>query len=96
MYNLGDIFKSDLFVEIVGVIAGILTSVSMLPQVVKVIKEKKAEDISYAMVIILIAGIGCWVFYGILRNDLPIIFTNSFSFLVNIILLVLASKYKRK
>lgn len=79
----------------VGIAAGILTAVSMLPQLIKIIREKKAGAISYFMLVILLAGIGGWIWYGILKNDYPIIFTNSFSFIVNIIIIIFSVKYKK-
>ncbi len=83
-------------IQNVGIAAGILTSASMIPQLIKIFKEKEAKDISVMTVIILITGIGCWIFYGVLKNDMPIIITNTFSFLVNVILLILSAKYKQK
>lgn len=89
-----EFFSSSGYVQIVGIVAGILTSVSMLPQVIKTFKEKKAEDISLVMIIVLMIGVGCWVYYGFLRKDLPIIVTNCFSFLINSLLLILHFKYE--
>lgn len=77
-----------------GVIAGVLTGVSLLPQLIKIIKEKKVENVSILMLLILLAGLGLWVAYGISKKDLIIIITNSFSFLVNIIILILRFRYK--
>lgn len=84
------------YIQFIGIGAGILTSVSMLPQLVKTFKEKKVKDISLVMILVLMAGIGSWIWYGILRNDAPIIFTNSFSFILNAILLFLRFKYAEK
>ncbi len=80
-------------VQWVGIGAGLLTAFSMLPQLIKVIKEKKAEEISITMVIVLIAGLSLWVAYGVLKEDWPLIITNSFSVLVNILLLIFRLKY---
>ncbi len=80
-------------VQWVGIGAGVLTAFSMLPQLIKVIKEKKAEEISITMVIVLIAGLSLWVAYGVLKEDWPLIITNSFSVLVNILLLIFRFKY---
>jgi MtN3 and saliva related transmembrane protein len=80
----------------VGIVAGILTSVSLLPQLIKIIREKKAEDISYFMLIILLCGLSCWVWYGILRDDLPIMITNSFSLLINSLVIIFTIRYKKK
>ena len=78
-----------------GIVAGVFTATSMLPQVIKIIKEKKVEDVSLIMIAVLLCGITLWIVYGIMRKDLPIIFTNSFSLLVNIVLIVLRVKYKK-
>jgi len=86
--------ESNNTVLIVGVIAGILTAVSMLPQVFKTINTKKAEHVSPLMLIILICGVGLWVVYGIMKNDLPIIFTNGFSVLINLFMLFLRWRYR--
>ena len=79
----------------VGTGAGIFTALSLLPQLIKIIKEKKADDISYFMLFILLTGIGGWIWYGILKNDYPLIITNSFSFVVNVLMIVFSIKYKR-
>ena len=80
---------------IIGLAAGICTATSLLPQVIKTIKEKKAEEVSLVMLFVLAVGISLWIVYGIKKNDLPIIVTNSFSLLVNITMVVLRIKYKR-
>ena len=66
----------------------------MLPQVVKIWKEKKAEEISLLMLLVLLSGIALWIVYGVMKKDFPIIVTNAFSLLVNIALMVLRIKYK--
>ncbi|HRO70952.1 MAG TPA: SemiSWEET family transporter, partial [Chitinophagaceae bacterium] len=58
--------------EIVGIAAGICTGIAMLPQLIKIIREKKADDISFVMLLVLIAGLCGWVWYGLLREDYPI------------------------
>lgn len=79
----------------VGIGSGILTSVSLLPQLYKIVKEKEAENISYLMLFILLTGIGGWIWYGVLKNDRPILITNSFSFLINAVIIFFSVKYKR-
>ena len=81
--------------DFIGLIAGVFTSTAMIPQLVKTIKEKSAEDISPFMVIILIIGTGTWSYYGVLKDDLPIIITNAFSCLVNSLMLFFKIKFTR-
>jgi MtN3 and saliva related transmembrane protein len=86
----------DNYTEIVGLGAGICTSISLLPQLIKLIKNKKAEDLSLFYLVILFIGIGLWIWYGFLRNDLPIIGTNAFALMLNGAIIVLGFKYKKK
>ena len=83
-------------IEVLGLVAGGITSIAMMPQLIKVIKEKNAEDISVVMLLVLITGLSLWVWYGILQNELPIILSNSFSVLVNITLLICCMMFKKK
>lgn len=90
----GNFFSQENLVIITGIVAGILTAVSMMPQVIKTIKTKKAENVSPFMLVILIIGISLWIVYGCLKKDLPIIFTNSFSVLVNMSMLYLRWRFR--
>jgi len=81
---------------IIGTIAGILTSVSMIPQLIKVLKEKDVENLSWGMIAVLLTGVSLWVVYGIMKDELPIILSNGFSVLVNTTLLIYFFKYKNK
>ena len=80
--------------EVVGITAGVFTGASMLPQVVKMYKEKKASQVSVVMILILIVGLSLWTWYGFLKKDWPIIITNLFSLTVNIIMIILRYRYR--
>jgi MtN3 and saliva related transmembrane protein len=81
-------------ISYIGIAAGIFTGVSMLPQLVKIIKEKNAEGVSPVMLTVLIIGLALWVWYGARREDWPIIITNAFSLVVNTAILVLKAVYR--
>lgn len=82
--------------EILGLIAGVFTSISQLPQLIKTIKEKEAKNLSLGMMITLVTGVSLWIYYGFMKNDFPIIATNIFSAIVNATLLFVSIKYKKK
>lgn len=82
--------------QIIGIAAGVLTASSMLPQLIKILKEKKAESVSVLMLIVLLSGLVLWIVYGVMREDWPIIATNAFSFLVNTLLIIFRIKYSGK
>lgn len=81
--------------QYLGFIAGLFTSVSLLPQLIKIIKEKKVDDISIPMLLMLMTGVSLWMWYGIMKDDLPIIYTNAFSLSLDLSILVLRFKYSR-
>lgn len=81
---------------VIGTIAGILTSISMLPQLLKVLKEKDVENLSWEMIAVLLTGVSLWVVYGIMKEELPIILSNGFSVLVNTTLLIYYFKHKNQ
>lgn len=82
--------------QIIGIAAGILTSFAMIPQLVKVLKEKNVEDISGGMLGVLIVGLSLWIWYGILKKEWPIILSNSFAVLVNVFLLACLVIYRKR
>ncbi len=81
---------------IIGIAASACTAASLIPQLIKVVKEKKAANISMGMLLILFVGLGLWIYYGILKQDLIIITANAFSFVINLLLAIFALKYKNK
>jgi len=90
------VYKPMNTVQVIGIVAGACTSISMLPQLIKTIKEKKDGDISYFMLVILLTGIGLWIWYGILKEDYPIIITNAISFVLNSLIIFFNLYYRKK
>ena len=82
--------------QFVGIGAGVCTGVSLLPQLIKIIREKKAENISWGMLVILLCGLAGWIWYGSLKSDFPIIITNSFSLLINLFIIYFSLRYKKQ
>ena len=79
-----------------GIIAGSITSIAMLPQLIKILKEKDSENLSWVTLAILVFGLSLWVYYGFLKDDLPVILSNAFAVVLNVILLICFFVYKKK
>ncbi|MBD6955765.1 MAG: SemiSWEET family sugar transporter [Thermoplasmata archaeon] len=79
-------------IELIGFIAGILTTSSFLPQLLKIHRDKSAKEVSLIMYIIISTGIFLWLLYGIEINSLPIIGANGVSLALT--LLILAGKLR--
>ena len=63
-------------INIVGAAGGIVSSVTFLPQVIKIWKTKSAKDLSVGTLLFLVLNVSLWLLYGILTNLYPIIITN--------------------
>jgi len=82
--------------DVLGLVAGICTTVAVVPQIKKALQTKKVEDISPCMFSILIVGVFLWVVYGITQKDMPIIVTNGVSLALNGMMLFLMLRYREK
>jgi len=77
-----------------GFLAGILTSISVVPQLVKALKTKKADDVSLGMFLLYDAGLFLWIIYGYFIFSMPVLIMNSFAFLTSAWMTYLKLKYK--
>ena len=82
------------YITTLGLIAGVLTTIAYLPQLIKTWQTKSAHDLSWSMLIVLCAGIILWLVYGFYIQNLPIIAANIVTFLFTSMILVLKIKYK--
>ncbi len=64
------------FVDALGLIAGALTTVSFVPQVVKTLRTGHTRDISLVMWLLFCTGVALWTIYGVLIAAWPIVLTN--------------------
>ena len=78
----------------IGLIAGILTTGSGIPQVIKTFQTKKTKDISFLMYAASWMGIFLWMIYGIYLKDTIIITFNLISLALVSTMLILKLKYK--
>ncbi len=80
-------------VTYLGLLAGAVTSVATIPQVVKTCKTRHARDISIWQPVLLDLGTGLWLVYGFLIGDVPLVMANSFSIVCNSMLIYLKIMY---
>jgi MtN3 and saliva related transmembrane protein len=81
-------------IVIVGYVAGALTTISFVPQVVKAWKMRETRDLSLAMLVLFAVGVILWTLYGIWVESLPIIVANIITFTLILVLLGLKLWYK--
>ena len=80
-------------ITIIGLVAAVLTTTSLVPQVIKSWKLKETRDISLLMYVILGLGVFLWMVYGLFLHNFPLIAANSISFLLILIILFFKIKY---
>ena len=82
--------------EFFGYLAAILTTAAFLPQLIKTLNTKKAEDVSLTTLIMFISGVASWIVYGYKISSLPIIIANSITFLLNFFILISKLYFSKK
>ena len=82
------------WIEIIGLAAAALTTISFLPQAIKVWKTKSAKDLSLGMFSIFTTGVLLWLIYGILVVDIPIIAANAVTLMLSGTILYFKLTYK--
>lgn len=80
--------------EVLGFCAAILTTISFLPQVIKIYKSKETKSISFAMYVVLSLGVLMWLVYGIHLKSMPMIIANTITLILTIYILFMKMKYK--
>ncbi len=85
--------KMDI-IKITGLAAGILTTVSFLPQMIKVHRTKHTKDLSLYMYFIFSLGVTLWFVYGIMLKEYPIVIANFVALFFALYILCMKIKYK--
>lgn len=73
--------------DIFGYLAGVLTTVSFVPQAYKVIISKNVEGLSLLMYLIFTIGVICWFTYGLFIASSPMIIFNGITLFLSLIIL---------
>jgi MtN3 and saliva related transmembrane protein len=84
----------DELVGALGIFAGLLTTASFLPQVIKAWRSRSTRDISLGMIATFCTGVFLWIVYGFLVGDFPVIAANVATFLLAAAILVLKLRYR--
>ena len=75
-------------IDVFGYFAAILTTAAFLPQLIKTLKTKKADDVSLTTLIMFIVGVLCWIIYGYEISSKPILIANLITLILNLLILI--------
>jgi MtN3 and saliva related transmembrane protein len=82
-------------IDILGIVAGTLTTFAFIPQVLRIVRTRSAHDISWWMFSVFSVGLALWLWYGIILGALPVILSNSITLGLAIVILFLKWRYGR-
>ena len=80
-------------IELIGYVAGILTTFAFAPQVFKIWRSKSARDISLSMYAMFILGIALWLVYGVLTESAPVIAANAVTLVLALLVAAMKLRY---
>lgn len=81
--------------DILGTIAGILTTIAFIPQVLQTWKTRNVEGVDAGMYIIFTSGVAMWIAYGVSILSVPVIFFNSITFSLALMQLLMILRFRR-
>lgn len=83
-------------IDMLGMVAGTMSAIVFLPQVIKTYRSKSAKDISLLTFSFATISVILWLAYGIILKNVPVIYTNSSVLLLSLIMLYFKLKYDKK
>ncbi|HYD74047.1 MAG TPA: SemiSWEET transporter [Candidatus Binatia bacterium] len=80
-------------VNTIGVVAGVCSMTSFIPQIVKILRERSAAAVSLHMYAVTIVGFICWTAFGVLTNSWPVTLANAVCLALVTTILVLRLRF---
>ena len=78
---------------LLGFIAGTLTTISFVPQVLHAWRSKRCDDLSWAMLLTFSAGVVLWLVYGLRLWAMPVIVANAVTLVLLLVIMVMKARY---
>jgi len=80
---------------VTGFVAGTLTTLSFVPQVLKTFRSKRCDDLSWGMLLAFTTGVFLWFVYGIFLRSAPVMLANLVTLLLLVWLVLMKIRYRR-
>lgn len=80
--------------ETIGLVAGLLTTLAFLPQVVKTVSTRSAGDFSILWLALFSSGLALWLVYGVWIGSLSLVLANGVTFVL--VLVIAAVKLRER
>ncbi len=83
-------------VFVLGLVAGTLTTLSFVPQVLKSWRRRSVEDLSSTMLVAFTTGVALWLIYGLQTHDLPVVIANAVTLVLAGALIVMKYRFRSR
>ncbi len=81
-------------VNTIGTVAGLVSMASFTPQLIKIVRERRAEGVSLRTYLITVTGFVLWIGYGLLLGSWPVAVSNMVNVLLSGAILILKWRYR--
>ncbi len=82
------------WVEYIGSLAAVCTTLCWVPQALKIIREKQTQGISLVTQAVFTIGLTLWFIYGLLLTNWPLILANAVTLVLSLVILILKVRYR--
>jgi MtN3 and saliva related transmembrane protein len=83
-------------VNAIGMAAALCTTVSLVPQLIRVWRLRSAREISLTMFLVFSLGVVLWLVYGICIHSAPVILANVATLALSLAILALKLRFGRR
>ena len=87
---------SESTIEIIGMIAAVLTTAAFIPQVYRTWKTKNVGSLSISWLVLFSSGVFLWLVYGIIISSPSLILANAITVLSACFLIYFKIKYSKR
>ena len=85
---------TSVWIDAIGSIAAILTTVSFVPQAWHSFKTRDVSGISLSMYSVFTLGVALWLLYGVLLQSWPLMIANSITLVLAVAILVMKLRFR--
>jgi len=83
-------------IDALGFLAAACTTISLVPQLIRVWQLRSAREISLIMFSVFSLGVFLWLLYGIFIHSVPVILANAVTLVLSLAILALKLRFDRK
>lgn len=79
---------------VIGLVAGTLTTLAFVPQVIKTWRIRSVGDVSLGMYVVFALGVFLWICYGVAIDSLPVVAANVATFVLACVMIVFSIRFR--